>query len=183
MIAQDLMNTIMMTVEPHAPFVPGDKMFAAGDKSLKEEFKERFRNISRIMDCVGCEKCRLWGKLQISGVGTALKVLFSFADDAETIKRQARELRRTEIVSLWNVLGRLSESMHAVEGFRQMRSNAVHAEPSLLSVFWRYEWMMTALIPVLSLLWYLWGRFSNQRAAARERAGQRAAAKQHKKKA
>ncbi|KAG0725811.1 Ero1-like protein [Chionoecetes opilio] len=44
---------------------------------LKEEFREHFRNISRIMDCVGCDKCRLWGKLQITGLGTALKILFS----------------------------------------------------------------------------------------------------------
>ncbi|XP_018648568.1 putative endoplasmic reticulum oxidoreductin 1 (ERO1) [Schistosoma mansoni] len=33
---------------------------------LKKQFREHFRNISRIMDCVGCEKCRLWGKLQYS---------------------------------------------------------------------------------------------------------------------
>lgn len=32
---------------------------------LKSDFKEKFRNISRIMDCVGCDKCRLWGKLQV----------------------------------------------------------------------------------------------------------------------
>lgn len=29
------------------------------------------------MDCVGCDKCRLWGKVQVNGMGTALKVLFS----------------------------------------------------------------------------------------------------------
>ncbi|KAM3338624.1 hypothetical protein P3S68_030710 [Capsicum galapagoense] len=29
------------------------------------------------MECVGCEKCRLWGKLQVLGLGTALKILFS----------------------------------------------------------------------------------------------------------
>ena len=34
--------------------------------------------MSRIMDCVSCEKCRLWGKIQITGLGTALKILFSF---------------------------------------------------------------------------------------------------------
>ncbi|RXN01625.1 ERO1-like protein beta [Acipenser ruthenus] len=28
------------------------------------EFRLHFKNISRIMDCVGCSKCRLWGKLQ-----------------------------------------------------------------------------------------------------------------------
>lgn len=43
---------------------------------LKEEFKERFRNVTRIMDCIGCDKCRLWGKVQTTGVATALKVLF-----------------------------------------------------------------------------------------------------------
>lgn len=43
---------------------------------LKEEFKQHFRNVSRIMDCVGCDKCRLWGKIQTTGLGTAMKVLF-----------------------------------------------------------------------------------------------------------
>lgn len=33
---------------------------------LKADFREKFRNISKIMDCVGCEKCRLWGKLQVN---------------------------------------------------------------------------------------------------------------------
>lgn len=32
---------------------------------------------SALMDCLGCEKCRLWGKLQVLGLGTALKILFS----------------------------------------------------------------------------------------------------------
>ncbi|KAK5622934.1 ERO1-like protein beta [Crenichthys baileyi] len=41
----------------------GHKMEA---KTLKEEFRLHFKNISRIMDCVGCSKCRLWGKLQIA---------------------------------------------------------------------------------------------------------------------
>lgn len=42
-------------------------MFTGGKQAakLKEEFREHFRNISRIMDCVGCDKCRLWGKLQV----------------------------------------------------------------------------------------------------------------------
>lgn len=34
------------------------------------------------MDCVGCEKCRLWGKLQVLGLGTALKILFSVGDQS-----------------------------------------------------------------------------------------------------
>lgn len=46
-------------------------------RELREEFRMHFHNISRIMDCVGCDKCRLWGKLQTHGMGTALKILFS----------------------------------------------------------------------------------------------------------
>jgi hypothetical protein len=49
---------------------------------LKEEFKEHFRNVSRIMDCVGCDKCRLWGKVQTTGLGTALKILFELDEKA-----------------------------------------------------------------------------------------------------
>ncbi|XP_026684357.1 ero1-like protein [Diaphorina citri] len=42
-------------------------MFTGGDEAarLKDSFRSHFRNISNIMDCVGCEKCKLWGKLQV----------------------------------------------------------------------------------------------------------------------
>lgn len=30
------------------------------------------------MDCVGCDRCRLWGKLQAAGYGTALKIVLSW---------------------------------------------------------------------------------------------------------
>ncbi len=46
-------------------------------KDLINDIRFQFRNVSRIMDCVSCEKCRLWGKIQITGLGTALKVIFS----------------------------------------------------------------------------------------------------------
>lgn len=83
---------------------------------LKNEFRERFRNVSRVMDCVGCDKCRLWGRLQTSGYGTALKVLFEYdPENAEDF-----HLRRTELVSLIVTLQRLSHSIWAVEQFRDM---------------------------------------------------------------
>ncbi|URD78677.1 PPR repeat [Musa troglodytarum] len=44
---------------------------------LLQQIQNQFRNISALMNCVGCEKCRLWGKLQVNGLATALKVLFS----------------------------------------------------------------------------------------------------------
>ena len=70
---------------------------------MQEEFKSHFKNVSRIMDCVGCDKCKLWGKLQVQGVGTALKVLFSGRKNGMPLY-----LSRMEIISLFNVLGRYS---------------------------------------------------------------------------
>ncbi|KAF2253197.1 endoplasmic oxidoreductin [Trematosphaeria pertusa] len=85
--------------------------------ALKEDFRNRFRNVSRIMDCVGCDKCRLWGKLQTNGYGTALKVLFEF-DENDSSKDPP--LRRTELVALVNTMHRLSHSLMAIKEFRQM---------------------------------------------------------------
>jgi ERO1-like protein beta len=34
------------------------------------------------MDCVGCDKCRLWGKVQTIGLATALKILFEMDETA-----------------------------------------------------------------------------------------------------
>ena len=42
---------------------------------LKSQFKGVFHNISEVMDCISCQKCKLHGKLQLLGLGTALKVL------------------------------------------------------------------------------------------------------------
>ncbi|EAQ93475.1 hypothetical protein CHGG_01710 [Chaetomium globosum CBS 148.51] len=93
-------------------------MFKNGEgPSLKEDFRNRFRNVSRLMDCVGCDKCRLWGKLQTVGYGTALKVLFEFDNnDAPAVPI----LKRTELVALFNTYARLSSSMTAIQEFRAM---------------------------------------------------------------
>ena len=91
------------------------QMFLGTSQHLKHEFKEHFRNISRIMDCVGCYKCRLWGKLQVHGIGTALKMLFS-----EQATTTPLTLSRNEIVALVNVLGSLSRSIHSLGTFRSM---------------------------------------------------------------
>ncbi|RUS18101.1 hypothetical protein BC937DRAFT_89148 [Endogone sp. FLAS-F59071] len=92
---------------------------------LKEEFRDHFRNVTRIMDCVGCEKCRLWGKLQTSGLGTALKVLFSYEDEYLNPKTNPSLLQRTEIVAFFNTLNRFSESIRAIGRFREMYQEKV----------------------------------------------------------
>lgn len=84
---------------------------------LKEDFRHRFRNVSRLMDCVGCDKCRLWGKLQTVGYGTALKVLFEY-DEMKNGENPA--LKRTELVALVNTLDRVSNSLTALDRLRRI---------------------------------------------------------------
>ncbi|USP77224.1 hypothetical protein yc1106_04498 [Curvularia clavata] len=96
--------------------------------ALKEDFRNRFRNVSRIMDCVGCDKCRLWGKLQTNGYGTALKVLFEF-DENDSSKDPP--LRRTELVALINTMNRLSHSLSAIKEFRRMIGEREGVAPAL----------------------------------------------------
>lgn len=89
---------------------------------LKIEFRDHFRNITSIMDCVSCEKCKLWGKLQTTGLGTALKILFS--DEKSTLT-----LTRNEIVALFNAFTRISTSISQLEKFRAMiKAENVHSE-------------------------------------------------------
>ncbi|KAH0608189.1 uncharacterized protein H6S33_002241 [Morchella sextelata] len=100
------------------PIFDESLMFRGEVAGLKEEFRNRFRNVSRLMDCVGCDKCRLWGKVQTQGYGTALKVLFEFDEDAEPGVNPV--LRRTELVALVNTLHRVSDSLVALDAFKAM---------------------------------------------------------------
>ncbi|GAB1310253.1 endoplasmic oxidoreductin-1 [Madurella fahalii] len=101
-------------------------MFKNGEgPSLKEDFRNRFRNVSRLMDCVGCDKCRLWGKLQTAGYGAALKVLFEFDNNDEP---EVPVLKRTELVALFNTYARLSSSLSAIQKFRGMVEEAETAK-------------------------------------------------------
>jgi len=52
------------------------------------------------MDCVECSTCRLWGKLKVHGLATAMRVLFAETQDG----RLQVNLSRNEVVSLFNTL-------------------------------------------------------------------------------
>ncbi|XP_074854619.1 ERO1-like protein alpha [Carettochelys insculpta] len=106
-----------------------NSLFAGNKKEaakLKEEVRLHFRNISRIMDCVGCLKCRLWGKLQTQGLGTALKILFSeklIANLPESGPSYGFHLTRQEIVAFFNAFGRISTSVRELENFKNLLRN------------------------------------------------------------
>ena len=109
------------TAAQQPPFFDEGTMFQDPDvgytAELKEDFRNRFRNVSRLMDCVGCDKCRLWGKLQTVGYGTALKILFEYD---ENLNGENPPLRRTELVALVNTLDRVSSSLTSLNKMRDM---------------------------------------------------------------
>eukprot|EP00419_Tripos_fusus_P067054 CAMPEP_0172906612 /NCGR_PEP_ID=MMETSP1075-20121228/177212_1 /TAXON_ID=2916 /ORGANISM="Ceratium fusus, Strain PA161109" /LENGTH=416 /DNA_ID=CAMNT_0013764083 /DNA_START=365 /DNA_END=1615 /DNA_ORIENTATION=- len=74
--------------------------------AMLQAFRLKLNNISRLMNCVGCGRCRLWGTLQIQGLGTALRILY-----APNRSAVLASLSRHDLVSLFHLLGRLSHSV------------------------------------------------------------------------
>lgn len=50
------------------PFDEGRLWKGEDGPELKRQLQAHFHNITKAMDCVGCEKCKLWGKLQLLGM-------------------------------------------------------------------------------------------------------------------
>jgi ERO1-like protein alpha len=90
---------------------------------LKNDFVQHFRNVSLILDCVTCEKCKLWGKLQVLGVGTALKVLMSEGAGA------AYDLERNEIIAMFNTLSKLSQSIRTIDYMSSLLQDPLGGSP------------------------------------------------------
>ncbi|CAN1302374.1 Endoplasmic reticulum oxidoreductin-1 [Linum perenne] len=141
LIKQLLYNTKLEAACP-LPFDEAKLWKGQRGPELKQKIQEQFRNISALMDCVGCEKCRLWGKLQVLGLGTALKILFS--DNGE--QTFAQTLQRNEVIALINLLNRLSESIkfvhekrEAVERIMEGQSGLFPAASILLQKVWPFS--------------------------------------------
>lgn len=80
------------------------------------ELQNKFFNISRIFDCISCDKCRLNGKVQITGLGAAMKIIFAKQRDLKTLKK-------TELISLIQLLNKLSESIEFYQQYLDLERN------------------------------------------------------------
>ncbi|KAJ3829586.1 hypothetical protein F5880DRAFT_1521551, partial [Lentinula raphanica] len=87
--------------------------------SLREDFKASFRNVFRIMDCIECDQCRLWGKVQTADLATAMKILFDLDDN----------VFKSELAALSNPPNRFSESIQAATRFMSLAQPPAHADP------------------------------------------------------
>uniref|UniRef100_K3WB81 Uncharacterized protein n=1 Tax=Globisporangium ultimum (strain ATCC 200006 / CBS 805.95 / DAOM BR144) TaxID=431595 RepID=K3WB81_GLOUD len=119
-------------------------------RQLEVQFREKFQNVSRIMDCVTCEKCRLWGKIQTMGIGTALKILL--VDDVQNLPK----LNRNELIALINVATNLSRSVDGVRMFRDLEFELAMRQFALISG--------AAVVGILALIFCLRKRSSKKQA-------------------
>ena len=71
-----------------------------------KEMNLKLQNVTRIMDCLSCEKCRLWGKVQLLGLNAAVRIVLS---------NEAPHLGRSELISLINLFRQISDSIHRSE--------------------------------------------------------------------
>ena len=72
----------------------------------KKAYLQYFRNITQIMDCVDCVKCKVYGKMQILGIGVALRIM---------LKESGVALTRNELVAFINTMNKWTESLEIVE--------------------------------------------------------------------
>lgn len=70
----------------HMPFDEGRLWKGDGAAELKQQLQATFQNITRVMDCVGCEKCKLWGKLQTLGKLGAAHTLCCASTDRRALQ-------------------------------------------------------------------------------------------------
>lgn len=94
---------------------------SSSSKAKRSELQRRFGHLQSIMQCVGCDRCKLWGTLQTLGVGTALKILFHDNKGKNDNDTSSIYLSRQEAVALVNTLERLSSSLVFAHEFRMRR--------------------------------------------------------------
>jgi flavocytochrome c len=89
-------------------------MFQNRTSEVKKAFKSAFISISKTLDCIRCQKCRLHGKMQLTGIGLALKILL-LSDDVIKNTPVHRIARREEIVALFNTVFKFSHAINSVD--------------------------------------------------------------------
>ena len=103
--------------------------------TLKDDFRRRFKNITKIMDCVHCDRCKLWGKVQTTGYATSLKILFEL-DESDEIKRQqvVNNLTKYELIALLNTFDRLSKSIESINNFERLYNERLNGTTTVKKV-------------------------------------------------
>ncbi|KAK9820306.1 hypothetical protein WJX72_008768 [[Myrmecia] bisecta] len=109
----DLVKQLVASLEmwqPSRSAVQGQEVWASAMAQARQlELQAHFRQISAALDCVTCNKCKLWGKLQMLGLASALKIVFRDPSTPVLL------LERNEIIAMINLLNNLSTSIETAK--------------------------------------------------------------------
>ena len=126
---KSLFRDVQSTLSANSGMISGVGEELLAPVSLKSQFKDIFLNISEVMDCISCQKCKLHGKLQLLGLGSALKVLLLPEDLLES------SLNKQEVVALVNTIAKFSHAIRKVpELMNAARQDALKSSVDLESV-------------------------------------------------
>lgn len=103
-----------------------------------DQLMRQFRNITSIIDCVSCQKCKLHGKLQVYGIATMLKIIFD-------IKDGNFNLNRNEIISYVNFFGKVSKS---ISYMRRINENIKYSH-----FIYKFKFVFIILCSILILIY------------------------------
>ncbi|AET41444.1 ER oxidoreductin Ecym_8157 [Eremothecium cymbalariae DBVPG len=112
----------------HSSIFNEDLLFQDDFSSImKDDFRTRFKNVTKIMDCVHCDRCRMWGKVQTTGYATSLKILFEIdSNDEERKQHVVDKLTKYEVIALFNTFDRISKSVAFIANFEKMYNERLH---------------------------------------------------------
>jgi len=121
MFTKDLIDKLyeITTTNCDHPFDESEIFSDLTKTDVRERFVTYFHNISMILDCVECEVCRVYSKLQTYGMAAALKILFS--EKLEGVKEI--NLKRNELIALINTFNKISTSIDYVDKMFTRKKN------------------------------------------------------------
>eukprot|EP01017_Pseudomicrothorax_dubius_P037353 TRINITY_DN5465_c0_g1_i3.p1 TRINITY_DN5465_c0_g1~~TRINITY_DN5465_c0_g1_i3.p1 ORF type:complete len:415 (+),score=113.77 TRINITY_DN5465_c0_g1_i3:26-1270(+) len=85
---------------------------------LRSQLISYYNNITSMINCVYCEKCRMYGKLQTYGLGTALKILLQEEDD---LSKTNVKIAPNEMIAFVGFFTRLSQSVYFTDELFRLR--------------------------------------------------------------
>jgi hypothetical protein len=139
-VLRDLFADVPCPTWPSSDGEPFDEsaLFQGESAGLSlSQFRDAFREISMAVNCVGCDKCKLWGKLQVEGVGAAMRMLFTAPEELR--------LERTEVVAYINALHQFAKSVHATDPGGVFGVVAKH-EPAAQRIRW--PWVISFVVAI-----------------------------------
>lgn len=136
--AKSLLISILEKIDSSAQSLKLEELSSLNPNYIRS-YQKYIHNISRILDCVECEKCRLFGKMQTYGMGTAMKISLGY-----------RHLKRNELVALIGLFNKISISI----GLHQQLIDS-KSKSSAKTIVYLYVYMGVSLLTFLYIAVYI----------------------------